>query len=49
MSATEPIEQLKALPAGEREAFTRFFRELETLTVAAEREVSSLCYFLCYI
>ncbi len=28
MSATELIEQLKALPAGEREAFARLFHEL---------------------
>jgi hypothetical protein len=33
MSATELIEQLKALPAGEREVFARLFHELETPTV----------------
>lgn len=33
MSATELIEQLKALPAWEREAFARLFRELEKPTV----------------
>jgi len=32
MSATELIEQFKALSAGEREAFARFFHELETPT-----------------
>ena len=32
MSATELIEQLKALPAREREAFVRLFRELEKPT-----------------
>jgi len=30
MSATELIEQFKALSAREREAFARFFHELET-------------------
>lgn len=35
MSATELIEQLKALPAREREAFARLFHELETPTVPA--------------
>jgi hypothetical protein len=30
MSATELIEQLKALPARERKVFKRLFRELET-------------------
>ena len=33
MSVTELIEQLKALSAGEREAFARLFHELETPTV----------------
>jgi hypothetical protein len=33
MSATELIEQLKALSAREREAFVRLFHELETPTV----------------
>lgn len=33
MSATELIEQLKALSAKEREAFARLFRELEQPTV----------------
>ena len=33
MSATELIEQLKALSAREREAFARLFHELETPTV----------------
>jgi hypothetical protein len=32
MSVTELIEQLKALSAMEREAFSRLFRELETPT-----------------
>jgi len=32
MSATELIEQLKALPASEREAFARLFQELRTST-----------------
>lgn len=32
MSATELIEQLKALSAKEREAFARLFRELERPT-----------------
>ena len=32
MSAAELIEQLKALPAREREAFVRLFRELEKPT-----------------
>jgi len=35
MSATELIEQLKALSANEREAFARLFRELEKPTVPA--------------
>ncbi len=34
MSATELIEQLKALPAGEREAFARLFYEFERPTVS---------------
>ncbi len=34
MSATELIEQLKALPAKEREAFFRLFCELEKRTVS---------------
>ena len=33
MSATELIEQLKALPAREREAFARLFHEFERPTV----------------
>lgn len=33
MSATDLIEQLKELPAREREAFARLFRELEKPTV----------------
>ena len=33
MSATELIEQLKALSAREREAFARLFHELDTPTV----------------
>ena len=33
MSVTELIEQLKALPAGDREAFARLFHELEAPTV----------------
>jgi hypothetical protein len=33
MSATELLEQLKALSAREREAFARLFRELDTPTV----------------
>ena len=33
MSATDLIEQLKALSAKEREAFARLFRELEKPTV----------------
>jgi hypothetical protein len=33
MSATELIEQLKALPAKEREAFARLFHKLETPVV----------------
>ncbi|MHB8521148.1 MAG: hypothetical protein ACYDH9_10370 [Limisphaerales bacterium] len=35
MSVTELIDQLKALFASEREAFTRLFHELETPTVPA--------------
>ncbi|MGA2436749.1 MAG: hypothetical protein ABSG25_15850 [Bryobacteraceae bacterium] len=35
MSATELIEQLKALPARERKAFARLFHELETPHVPA--------------
>ena len=35
MSATELIEQLKALSAREREAFARLFHDLETPTVPA--------------
>lgn len=35
MSATELIEQLKALSAKEREAFVRLFRELEKPTAQA--------------
>ena len=35
MSATELIEQLKALSAREREAFARLFHELEKPTVPA--------------
>lgn len=35
MSATELIEQLKALSAKERDAFARLFRELEKPTVSA--------------
>ena len=35
MSATELIEQLKALPARERETFARLFRELEMPTLPA--------------
>ena len=38
MSATQLIVQLKSLPASEREAFTRLFREMETATVPAEGE-----------
>jgi len=34
MSATELIEQLKALPATEREAFARLFQELERPAIA---------------
>jgi hypothetical protein len=33
MSVTELIEQLKALPAGDREAFARLFHQLERPTV----------------
>ena len=35
MSTAELIEQLKALPASEREAFARLFHELETGTIPA--------------
>ena len=35
MSTTELIEQLKALPASEREAFARLFHEVEKSTVPA--------------
>jgi hypothetical protein len=33
VSATEIIQQLKALPASEREVFARLFREMETAIV----------------
>ena len=36
MSASELIQQWKALPATERDAFSRLFQELKTLTPQAE-------------